>query len=80
MTRTSAAGPDLKRGETGFAYLVLLGFVAVAGIGLAALAQVWSTAAQREREAELLFIGHQSCLALVLSWPQIALWLPRLMR
>jgi type II secretory pathway pseudopilin PulG len=50
---------SLRRRVGGFAYLILLGFVAVAGIALAALAQVWSTAAQREREAELLFIGHQ---------------------
>jgi type II secretory pathway pseudopilin PulG len=50
---------SLERGQQGYAYLALLGFVAVAGIGLAVLAQVWSTASQRERERELLFIGQQ---------------------
>jgi hypothetical protein len=43
----------LDRGQQGYAYLALLGFVAVAGIGLAVLALVWSTASQREREREL---------------------------
>ena len=43
----------------GYAYLFVLGLVALIGIGLAVVAQVWSTASQREREQELLFIGHQ---------------------
>lgn len=43
--------------ERGFTYLALLLAVAVIGIGLAAAGQSWSTAAQREKEAELLFIG-----------------------
>ena len=43
--------------ERGFTYLALLLAVAVIGIGLASAGQSWSIAAQREREAELLFIG-----------------------
>ena len=43
----------------GYAYLFVLGLVALIGIGLAVVAQVWSTAGQREREQELLFTGHQ---------------------
>lgn len=43
----------------GFTYLWVLLMVAILGIGLAALGQVWTTAAQREREQELLFIGEQ---------------------
>jgi type II secretory pathway pseudopilin PulG len=43
--------------ERGFTYLALLLAVAVIGIGLAAAGQSWSSAAQREKEAELLFIG-----------------------
>jgi type II secretory pathway pseudopilin PulG len=45
------------RREAGFTYLALLLAMAVLGIGLAAAGQSWSSAAQREREAELLFIG-----------------------
>jgi len=37
----------------------LLFFIAVLGIGLAATAVSWQTAAQREKERELLFIGAQ---------------------
>jgi type II secretory pathway pseudopilin PulG len=43
--------------ERGFTYLAMLLAVAVVGIGLAAAGTRWTTAAQREREAELLFIG-----------------------
>lgn len=46
-------------GERGFTYLALLLAVAVVGIGLAAAGTLWSTAAQREREQELLFAGDQ---------------------
>jgi type II secretory pathway pseudopilin PulG len=33
--------------------------VAVIGIGLAAVGEVWSAASQRSRERELIFIGHE---------------------
>jgi len=45
--------------QRGFTYLAMLLAVAVIGIGLAAAGQVWSTAAQREKEQELLFVGDQ---------------------
>lgn len=45
--------------EAGFTYLAMLLAVAVIGIGLAAAGQSWSTAAQRDREQELLFVGEQ---------------------
>lgn len=43
----------------GFTYLGLLIAVALMGIGLAAIGEVWSTALKRERERELLFVGGQ---------------------
>jgi type II secretory pathway pseudopilin PulG len=43
----------------GFTYIGLLIAVALIGIGLAAVAEVWTTAAKRERERELLFVGGQ---------------------
>lgn len=46
------------RGERGFTYLLVLFFVALVGAGLAALSQMWVTAAQRDREADLLFAGN----------------------
>lgn len=39
--------------------LALLFVVALLGVGMAALGTVWQTAAQREKEAELLFVGDQ---------------------
>jgi type II secretory pathway pseudopilin PulG len=45
--------------QNGFTYLSLLVSVAVTGAGLAAIGELTSSAAQREKEAELLFIGDQ---------------------
>jgi type II secretory pathway pseudopilin PulG len=47
------------RHTRGFTYIGLLIAVALIGIGLAAVGQVWSTTMQRERERELLFVGGQ---------------------
>jgi type II secretory pathway pseudopilin PulG len=47
------------RREQGFTYLALMIAVAVIGAGLAAAGTLWSQARQREKEAELLFIGAQ---------------------
>ena len=43
----------------GFTYIGLLIVVALMGLGLAAYGELYSHAAQREKEAELLFIGAQ---------------------
>jgi len=43
----------------GFTYLFVLMLIALAGLGLAAAGPLWRTDAQREREAELLFVGQQ---------------------
>jgi len=47
------------RCERGFGYIGLLIAVAVLGVTLAATGEVWRTAAKRERERELLFVGAQ---------------------
>lgn len=47
------------RRQTGFTLLALLFLIAGLGIGLAALGTLWHTAAQREKERELLFAGDQ---------------------
>jgi type II secretory pathway pseudopilin PulG len=43
----------------GFTYVAVLFVVAAMGIGLASVGLVWHTAAQRENETELLFVGEQ---------------------
>ncbi len=54
-------GAGLRRPPPGrgFSYLLLLFSLAIAGAGLATLGTQWQQAAQREREAELLFRGLQ---------------------
>jgi type II secretory pathway pseudopilin PulG len=50
--------------ERGFTYIGVLVLVVLVGIGLAAAGQVWHTAAKREKERELLFIGNEFRVAL----------------
>jgi type II secretory pathway pseudopilin PulG len=45
--------------QEGFTYLGLLFAVALMGVAMAAMGQLWSTERQREREQELLFVGDQ---------------------
>jgi type II secretory pathway pseudopilin PulG len=45
--------------QRGFTYLAALFLVGLAGIGLAATAELWSHSRQREKEAELIWIGEQ---------------------
>jgi type II secretory pathway pseudopilin PulG len=48
-----------RSSHKGFTYLWVLLAVAALGGGLAAFAEAWSHAAQREKEAELLFAGDE---------------------
>ena len=48
-----------RRLSSGFTYLGILALIVLIGLMLAMAGEVASTQAQREREAELLFIGHQ---------------------
>lgn len=45
--------------QGGFTYLVALVLVAATGAGLVGAAELWSHSRQREKEAELLWIGEQ---------------------
>ncbi len=71
MARTLTAGGILTGGGRGrvrtggFTYIALLIVIAVMGAALAEAGQVWYAEVQREREQELLFIGHQMRAALV---------------
>jgi type II secretory pathway pseudopilin PulG len=47
------------RSEAGFTYIGILLAMALFGVALGATGDVWRTAAQREREQELLFVGSQ---------------------
>lgn len=50
--------------ERGFTYVGLLLAVAIMGAGLASIGELASTAAKREKEAELLFVGDQFARAI----------------
>jgi type II secretory pathway pseudopilin PulG len=50
---------DRRRHARGFTYIGILFAVALIGVGLAGIGTVWRTSVQRERERELLFIGHE---------------------
>lgn len=54
----------MGRLQRGYSYLAVLFLVALTAAGLAALGQAWSTAAERERERELLFRGGEIARAI----------------
>lgn len=63
----------MVRRSAGFTYLAVLFAVAILSGGLALAGEMWDTAAQREREAELLFTGNEYRVAIeryYLSGPQ----------
>jgi type II secretory pathway pseudopilin PulG len=45
--------------EAGFTYIGLLVLIAMMGVALVLVSELWQTAQQREKEQELLFIGNQ---------------------
>jgi type II secretory pathway pseudopilin PulG len=62
----------VKRQE-GFTYLAVLFAVAILAGGLGLAGEMWDTSARRDKEAELLFVGHQYRVAIqryYLSGPQ----------
>ncbi len=63
-----ARGEQTQRSERGFTYVGLLALVVLIGILLAAAGEVAATAAQREREAQLLWVGHEYRAAIGRYW------------
>jgi type II secretory pathway pseudopilin PulG len=54
----------MQRPQRGFTYIGLLIAVAIMGLMLTIVGRIWSTTEQREREAQLLFIGHAYRMAI----------------
>jgi len=54
----------MRRASGGFTYLTVLFIVALIAGGLALVGEVWETAAKRDKEADLLFIGNQYRIAI----------------
>ena len=66
--------------QSGFTYLGVLLLVAIMGAVLAATATVWHTLAQRDKERELLYIGHEFRAAIGLYYertPGVAKQFPK---
>ena len=63
--------------EDGFTYLGVLFLIMVMGMGLASAGELWATAARRDRERQLLWVGTQYAQALrsyYRSSPGVALY------
>lgn len=58
MAHYMSAGKS-RGGQAGYSYIALLFIVAIMGSVLAGVGTSWSKIAQREKEAELLFVGNQ---------------------
>jgi type II secretory pathway pseudopilin PulG len=61
-------GERARRGARGFTYIGLLVVIVLLGLMLAAAGEVVATTARREREAQLLWVGHQYRAAIGRYW------------
>ena len=69
MVRPTLTGKRVQRQvQGGFTLLGLLFLVAGLGVAMAALGTMWHTAAQREKERDLLFVGDQYRRAIESFW------------
>lgn len=59
MAASMRTGKRRANPEGGFTYLAILVFVAILGVGIAAVGEVWDTAARREKERDLLHAGRE---------------------
>ncbi|NTV96100.1 MAG: type II secretion system protein [Thiobacillus sp.] len=58
----------MRSGERGFVLVALLFLVVGLGVAMSALGTVWHTAAQREKEKDLLFAGEEYRRAIAGFW------------
>ncbi len=68
MPRGERARRPPSGSERGFTYVGLLVLVVLMGLMLAAAGEVAATVAQREREAQLLWVGHEYRAAIGRYW------------
>jgi type II secretory pathway pseudopilin PulG len=61
-------GERARRSAGGFTYIGLLALLVLIGLLLAAAGEVAATAAQRERETQLLWVGHEYRAAIGRYW------------
>ena len=61
-------GERARRSAGGFTYIGLLALIVLIGLMLAAAGEVAATAAQRERETQLLWVGHEYRAAIGRYW------------
>jgi len=51
--------PLMPQASSGFTYIAMLIFIAIMGVVLASVGEVWHMTMRREKEKELLFVGQQ---------------------
>jgi len=73
-----SSGERGRRSARGFTYVGLLALIVLIGLMLAAAGEVASTAAQRERESQLLWVGHEYRAAIARYWGQTRAFPPTL--
>lgn len=61
---------DAMHREAGFTYVGAMVLIVIMGILLASAGEVWHLAQKREKEQELLFVGHQMRRSLTLYYAQ----------
>jgi len=66
VCRSGAAACSRRGSAGGFTYIGLLILVAMIGVALTLVSELWVTAQKREKEQELLFVGHQFRRALAM--------------
>ena len=59
MALPMVSGSAMRRGQSGFGYLLVLLLIALLGMGLGAAGTLWSTESQRVKESDLLYVGEQ---------------------
>jgi type II secretory pathway pseudopilin PulG len=80
VSGSSATGTkgSARRRDGGFTYIGLLVILVLLGVMLAAAGKVASTTARREREAQLLWVGHEYRAAIGRYWNQRRAYPPTL--
>jgi hypothetical protein len=66
--------------QSGSTYLGVIFFIAVSGVALSSIAQIWTTERQRQREVELIRVGLAVCVSAANCRGTASFGIPRSLR